>query len=215
MVKAIFFDFWGTIVENGVVPSPVRQVKYILRLQRMPFGEFIKKFEESFMLDEYGNLTDAFNNVIKEFDLNPPGFVVEKLVGMWNKNMLLAKPFPDTVATLKKLKKDYKLVLISNTDQFSVEPVIEKYKLADYFDEMIFSYKEKSLKTDPELFKIALKKIKAKPEDVIMVGDSMESDIEGAAKAGIKGILIDRRDKREYEPKIMSLSEIEKHIDEK
>jgi hypothetical protein len=25
MVKAILFDFWGALVENGIFPSPVKQ----------------------------------------------------------------------------------------------------------------------------------------------------------------------------------------------
>ncbi len=35
MVKLIIFDFWGTLVENGIFPSPVRQVKYILRIEEL------------------------------------------------------------------------------------------------------------------------------------------------------------------------------------
>jgi hypothetical protein len=27
MVKILLFDMWGTIIENGVFPSPVRQIK--------------------------------------------------------------------------------------------------------------------------------------------------------------------------------------------
>ena len=40
MVKAILFDFWGTLVENGV-RSPVKQVKWILMLKDMDFSEYI------------------------------------------------------------------------------------------------------------------------------------------------------------------------------
>ena len=46
-------------------------------------------------------------------------------------------------------------------------------------------------------------------EDVMIVGDSMQSDIAGAEKAGIKAVLIDRRGRREYENKILSLTELE------
>ena len=125
MVQAILFDFWGTLVENGIFPSPVRQVRYILRL-RMPFQEFIVKFEEAFMLKKYETLKEAFENVCKAFDVNPPPFVIEKLIGMWNKNMLLAKPFPETIKVLEALKKNHKLAIISNTDSFSLEPVLNQ-----------------------------------------------------------------------------------------
>lgn len=212
MVKAILFDFWGTLVENGIFPSPVRQAKYILRLQKVPFPDYITRFEKSFMTQKFDSLTEAFQNVIDEFELNPPSFVNEKLVGMWNKNMLLCKPFADTLSNLEKLKKKYKIVLISNTDQFTIKQVIDKFGLKDYFDEMIFSHDLGILKNDSEMFETALKKVGVKPEDAVMVGDSMESDIRGAEKAGIKAILIDRRDKREYNHKIVTLNDLQKMI---
>ena len=42
-----------------------------------------------------------------------------------------------------------------------------------------------------------------------MIGDSIESDMEAAAKAGITGVLVDRRGKRTYPKKIFTLNEIE------
>ena len=41
MVKAIFFDFWGTVVENGVFPSPVKQARFLLGLE-IEFSDYIK-----------------------------------------------------------------------------------------------------------------------------------------------------------------------------
>ena len=46
-----------------------------------------------------------------------------------------------------------------------------------------------------------------------MIGDSIPTDIEGAKNAGIRGILVDRKDKRESEDKIISLSEIRSKIE--
>jgi FMN phosphatase YigB (HAD superfamily) len=206
--KAILFDFWGTLIENGIYPSPSKQVKYILRIKD-PFPDFIKKFEESFMKTKFENLTEAFDNVINEFRINPPSFVKDKLVGMWNKNTILAKPFPETIESLKILReKGIKIGLIANTDPFSIEQVIEKYNLKDYFDVIVLSYNEGKLKSDKELFDIALEKLDVKREETIMVGDSIESDMIGAKNSSIRGVLIDRKNKRDYEDKIISLSEL-------
>lgn len=212
MVKAIFFDFWGTIVENGVFPSPVRQAKQILNQYRLPFPLYIIQFERALMTKKYADLYEAFTHVCNEFKVKPTQYMLDKLVGMWNKNKLLSKPFPETIEVLEKLKGKYKLVLISNTDCFSVESVMDKFKLKDYFDVIVLSYEVGMLKSDPKMFDIALKKLKLKKEDVIMVGDSVESDIAGANKAEIKGILIDRQDRREFEDKILSLTEIDKYL---
>jgi len=211
MIKAIIFDFWGTLVENGVFPSPVRQVRFILDL-KIPFSEFIVKFEESFMLNKFENLTEAFKDACKALNIEPKQDVLDNLVGMWNKNTLLAKPYPETEDVLKRLKKDYKLVLISNTDGFSVDPVLEKFELKKYFNETILSYQVGMLKTNKKMFELVLSKLKLKKDEVIMVGDSMETDIKGANNAGIKPVLVDRRDRRMYEDKIRDLKEIDKFL---
>ena len=207
-IKAVLFDFWGTLVENGVFPSPVKQVKYILRIN-VPFVEYIHRFESSFMTSQFDTLSDAFKNVAAEFKLNPPDFVIDKLVGMWNKNTLLAKPFEDTIETLKELrKKGMKICLISNTDQFSVNQVIDKYDLKELFDEIVLSCDVGMLKSDPKMFKTALKRLGVKEEEVIMVGDSIESDVKGAKNAGIRPFLLDRKDRRDHQDKIVALDDL-------
>ncbi|MDP7140889.1 MAG: HAD family hydrolase [Candidatus Woesearchaeota archaeon] len=211
MIKGIIFDFWGTLVENGVFPSPVRQVRFMLNL-RIPFSEFIVKFEESFMMSEPESLTEAFTNVCKVFNIEPKKEIIENLVGMWNKNMLLAKPYPETIETLERLKKDYKIGLISNTDKFSLEPLLEKFGLDKYFDYTALSYKMTMLKTNPKMFEDVLSNLGISKEEAIMVGDSMETDIKGAINAGVKPILIDRRNVRTYENKIRDLKEIDKFL---
>jgi 2-haloalkanoic acid dehalogenase type II len=211
MIKAILFDSWGTLVEAGVFPSPVKQVQLILSID-MPFQEYITKFEEAFMLMKFSNLKEAFENVCKEFELKPEGYIVDRVIGMWNKNMLLAKPFPETIPTLEKLKKNYKLALISNTDPFSVEPVLEKYDLRKFFDVIACSYEVGCLKSDPNMFSYVLRKLHVKKDEAIMVGDSIQSDIKGAENAGIKAILVDRKNRMEYPDRIANLTEIDKFL---
>jgi len=213
-MKAIIFDFFGTIMENGIFPSPVRQVKYFLRLREMPFQEYIVKFEKAFMTKKFENLEEAFKNVVREFNLKVPDFVIEKLIGLWNKNRLLAKPFPEVKEVLEDLKKDYKLILLSNSDCFSIEPLLEKYDMDKYFDAKFFSYETGLLKSNKEIFDKIRKKLGIKKEEMIIVGDSLESDIKSAENANIKAILVDRKQRMEYKNKISSLKELRNKIKE-
>ena len=211
MVKAVIFDFWGTIVENGTF-SPLRQSWSILRV-RMRFSEFVQKFEDVFMTEKFADQNAAFNKVFEEFSLQPKQFVIDKLIGVWNKNRLLAKPFSEAVKVLDELKKKkIKIALISNADCFSVEPLLEKFDLAKYFDSVHLSYTKGYLKTNPKSFEAILKELKLKPEDVLMVGDSLQTEIEGAKKAGIKPILLDRRGRRDYPEKIADLTGLKEFL---
>ncbi len=214
MIKLIIFDFWGTLVENGVFPSPVRQVKYILRVEEQ-FSDYIVKFEEVFMLKKYKDLFSAFKAVAEAFNKIPKQFILDKLVGMWNKHKLLAKPFPETIELLNNLKsKGYKLALISNSDCFTTDEVLDKYNLRNFFDVIIMSYKVGMLKTNPQMYEMILKKVGVNKDEALVIGDSIETDMNGAKNAGIKSILLDRKDRRDFKPKIKQLSEITKIIGE-
>ncbi len=214
MIKAILFDFWGTLIENGVFPSPVRQTRYIMGI-RTPFPDYIQTFEQVFMTKRYKDLQEAFSAVFKAFKLKEDPDRIERLIGMWNKNYLFAKPFPETMDVLKKLKEKYQLVLISNTAPFQIEPSMEKFNLGPFFTKVVLSCDVGKLKTDPTLFKDILKELKLKPDEVVMIGDSIETDMKGAEAAGIHGILVDRRGRREYPDKITDLSYLEDKLEGK
>jgi 2-haloalkanoic acid dehalogenase type II len=213
MKKAVIFDFWGTIVEIGVHPSPIRQIKAIINID-IPFSSYIVKFEEVFMKQPYSNLFEAFTEVCKAFHVEPKKELLEELVGLWNKNKLLAKPFPETIEVLEELKDaGYKIVLLSNTDCFSIEEIIEKYDLRKYFDAIVLSYQVRMLKSNPRMFQKVMEELGVTKEDMVMVGDSIESDIIGAKKAGVDAILIDRTDTRDFKPKIKSLTELKTFLE--
>lgn len=212
MVKAIIFDIWGTLIETGVHPSPSKQVKYFLR-DRRHFSEFIINFEEVFLTKEFDSLKEGFEEVVDEFKLNIPEFVYDKLIGMWNKNNILAKEYEETFMALEALKKNgYKLFVLANLDKFSHEQLEQKFELSKYFDKMYLSYQTGFLKSNEDSFKQILKENKLKKEDVVMIGDSIASDIKGAENAGVKAILVDRRDSREFDPKILNLTQIEETL---
>ncbi len=211
MVKAIIFDVWGTLVETGVKPSPSKQVKYFLRT-RESFGDFILKFEKSFMTKEFESLQEAFEQLVSDLDHKIPDFVYEKLIGMWNKNAILAKPYDEVDEVLKALKdKGYKLFVLANIDKFSYEQLKTKLDF-DVFDGVYSSYETGLLKSDKESYEKILSDNSLSEDDVLMVGDSIVSDIKSAENASISGLLIDRRDTRDYGNKVKSLQELEESL---
>ena len=211
MVKAIIFDFWGTLVENGVW-SPVKQVKNILNL-KLPFPEYIVRMERAMMTSKFNELKEAFENICKEFSIEPKKEKIEELIGIWNKSWLLAQPYQELEEVLTKLKEKYQIILVSNTDCFSVNKVLEKFALEKFFDKTYFSYELGLIKTDKSFFEQVIKDLGLTVNDCVMVGDSVQSDIMAAKNIGMKAVLIDRRNSRDYHPKIKSLRELEKVLE--
>ena len=207
MVKAILFDFWGTLVENGVW-SPIKQVKNILGI-RLPFPEYVVRMERAMMASKFEDLRSAFVAVCKEFNLEINEDKIGQLVGIWNKSWMLAEPYEETISTLTKLKEKYKVVLVSNTDNFSIEQVMEKFNLSKLFDQIFFSYNLGVIKTDKNFLTQVLSEINLTVDECVMVGDSFQSDIMAAKNIGMKAVLIDRRNSRDFHPKIKTLMELE------
>jgi HAD superfamily hydrolase (TIGR01549 family) len=207
MVKAIIFDFWGTLVENGVW-SPIKQVKNILEI-KLPFPEYVVRMEKAMMTSKFEDLKSAFLNVCKEFNLEVNEEKLGQLVGIWNKSWMLAHPYEETIATLKKLKEKYKVILVSNTDNFSIEQVLNKFNLSELFDDIFFSYNLGFIKTDENFLKQVLSETGLSSDDCVVVGDSLHSDVIAAKKNGMKAVLIDRRNSRDFHPKIKTLIELE------
>ncbi|MCX6709920.1 MAG: HAD family hydrolase [Candidatus Woesearchaeota archaeon] len=212
MIKAIIFDFWGTLVENGTY-SPIRQVRNILRLNDIDFSDYVMALEKTMMLRRYAELKEAFIDVCNEFEIKPSEYQLNILIGLWNKNWLLAKPYPETIKVLEELKKSCKLILVSNTDNFSVEPVLKKFELSKYFDSILLSYQTGFLKTDRRMLENALSDAGISPDEAIVVGDSIESDIMPAQDSGIKAVLVDRKNRRpDFPDRVGSLEELKKFL---
>lgn len=208
MVKAILFDFWGTLAEQGVW-SPVKQVKNILQID-LSFSEYIVRMESAFMTQTFSSLKEAFENICQEFNLTPESEKIQKLIGLWNKSWMLAQPYPETENVLKELRKKYQIILISNTDCFSLPQVLEKFQLDSLFDQIFFSCQLGAIKTDKIFLKSILAKLNLMPQDCVLIGDSVQSDIIPARRADIKTVLIDRKNTRDYHPKIKNLNDLEK-----
>lgn len=212
-IKAVVFDFWGTLVATGTY-SPMRQTHRLLAPD-MDFSEFVQKFETIFMTKEYNDQAEAFSVCCKEFDIQPRNFMISKLIGIWNKNKILAQIFPDTVEALEALKKKgLKIGVLSNTDCFGMDILFDRLELKKYTDAVHFSFRTGILKTEPLAMEAILKELGAEKDEAVMVGDSIESDMAGAQAAGVKGILIDRKNKREFKPKIADLRDLLKLLEE-
>jgi glucose-1-phosphatase len=207
-MTTILFDFWGTLVENGVW-SPIKQVRNILQI-RLPFSDYVIRMEKAMMTKEFDSLREAFVAVCDEFNIKPQDFLLEELIGMWNKSWMLAKPFREAEETLRNLQQSHTLILVSNTDCVSVKNVLDKFKLKQYFDHIFLSCEVGMIKTNPEFLTRVLKEAKVDAKDCVLVGDSTHSDMKAAEQAGIKGILVDRRGSRDYQSKISNLRDVER-----
>jgi putative hydrolase of the HAD superfamily len=90
---------------------------------------------------------------------------------------------------LKRLRSLYRLGVISNF-YGNVETLCREAGLADSLEVILDSVEVGLSKPDPEIFRIALKRLEVAPAQAIFVGDSYERDIFPAQQLGVRTIWI-------------------------
>lgn len=102
------------------------------------------------------------------------------------------RAYPDAKATLKHLfKQSYRLGLLSNaTDDAFVQRLVNRLGLRPWLSPVFSSAGLRWRKPLREPFELILSHWSLPPESVVMVGDTLNADILGAHKAGMRGILI-------------------------
>ncbi len=116
--------------------------------------------------------------------------------------------YDDVLPTLRALKKEYTLGILSNGNSYP-----ERCGLEEMFDFVVFSQDFGIEKPDKEIFNIMLEKAKCKKNEIVHIGDSLETDIQGAINAEMKCIWLNRNempnpDNFKLEYKITSLTEL-------
>jgi HAD superfamily hydrolase (TIGR01662 family) len=81
--------------------------------------------------------------------------------------------------------KGYKLGIVANVWSGGMNPALEKFGLDRFFDTMIASVDVGYQKPYPEIFQLALKHLRLRVQETIMVGDNPTSDIQGAHNLGM------------------------------
>jgi putative hydrolase of the HAD superfamily len=122
---------------------------------------------------------------------------------------------PAAVPTLDALGSRYRLALVTNG-----APAVQREKLSgsgigSRFETTVISGELGIGKPDPRIFEVALDALGVTAAGAVMVGDSVERDIEGARAAGLGTIWIDR-DGTGSEPadlRIGSLAELPAAVD--
>ena len=176
MIKAIIFDYGGVLSVGGHIRS-------FGEMYASKFAISLKEFNQ-FMIDNWHKA--IVNNINSElFWTNLANFLkIEKDV--FRKDFIDFFGFRNDVLNLiKKLKKNYKLALLSNQIEDWLEEIIEKYELGKIFDVIITSYNFKTAKPDIAIFNETVKKLGIKPEECIYI-DDLEKNIPPAKKLGMK-----------------------------
>lgn len=181
MIKNIIFDF-------GAVLIPIDETLTWESFEKAGALNELKDQSDTFQKFEKGELSkDQFLQNIQPYFFRK--VFLPDLANAWN-GML--KPLPEErVSFLKKLKKDYRIFLLSNTNELHIQHIKDTagpflYKqFTRQFEKIYYSHEAGMRKPDKEIFELVLKENNLKPEETFYIDDG-KKHIKTAKSMGIK-----------------------------
>ena len=192
MTKAILFDLWDTII-FVCGAHPVIQVYERLGLKERDMYEFAQNLERSMMMREYTTMEEMFVPLLKIYKIQEHPQLLFDLTEIWKKNINSIFFPPDMDEVLKGLRKKFKLVLLTNIDNFALKYVKYRYNIQEYFDIIVASCEVGMAKPDQAIFNLPLRKLQIKPEEAYICGDNVKNDISVPREMGMKTIFLDMK----------------------
>lgn len=194
MIKAIFFDLWSTLAKTS---NEWKKAYVAAGFENSTHDN--KAFDEMINARSYENEEELAKTMCKLFGNINNTKLVESLL-----HKAKGKFYDDVIKGLQEIKnKGYKIGLITNTNNVDV-----KHFDFSLFDTVVISSEVGYTKPDKKIYLLACKNLVVDPSEAVMVGDSYNNDILAAKNAGIKGILIDRKNRYPDKKSIKTLQEI-------
>ena len=124
--------------------------------------------------------------------------------------------YEDVAPTFQRLHAaGLKIGLISNTHR-CLTSFQNHFELDGFVTAAISSSEHGYMKPHPSIFQAALQLVGAEASTAVMVGDSLEHDVQGALRVGMRGVLVARSGAELHEvdgvPIIRNLTELPSHL---
>ena len=188
MIKVIIFDFDNTLYNGDVWQNWDGYINTFL-------DEYFKKEKEKqIFLNKHladANFLDEryiCNGLIREVGTAEPmiNYLINNPYEYTGKNVMFVKN-----DFLKELSKDFHLYIVSNTPSNTIKIALKKYGIdSNLFKDILFNPAEKLDSTKKDKYQKIMNAENVKTNEVIVVGDSFNSDIKPALELDMQHLLV-------------------------
>lgn len=199
-VKAIFLDFYGTLVyeDDEILRTIVGQIHRSAEedndaesIGKYWWSSFSELFRASRGEHFESQRTLALRSLQETISRFGSTCRAEELIAPQYEHWVRPPLFDDTLPFLHAVREQgIPAYILSNIDTADVLAAALHNGIET--QGVITSEDVRSYKPDPELFHEALSRYRLKPDEVIHVGDSLTSDVAGAQGAGIRAVWVNR-----------------------
>ncbi len=206
--RHLLFDLGGTLMHTKDEWDPIYRRGDIALVQKLNEHKinldstvFRKRLHEYYTQRDKDFVETTYHFVLREL-LKDLGYTevaesvlrsaLDALFSVTQTNWVLED---DTLSTIQQLKsQNYQLGILSNAgDDKDVQELIEGFGVRPFFDFVLTSAACYYRKPHPRAFELALARWNIRPEEAIMIGDSLQADMRGAQDLKMNTIWITRR----------------------
>lgn len=130
-----------------------------------------------------------YSDMIYGLGLRPEELILADIYELYRRHFP-AQVDPEAESVLEAIYGRCQLGVISNTSSERVRDVLKGSGLDKFFRVVVLSRDVGVRKPHPKIFLHALERIGVKPEEALHVGDSIEHDVAGAKKVGMRSVWI-------------------------
>ena len=189
MIKAVLFDYGGVVKVGHPLSMDLARICNISEEEVAQTKERRKLFGDQ---ATKGLISDEkfWHGFQKILGKPIPNNCVELAQNSYRKTFEF---IPEALKLVGELKKQgIKTAILSNIFKFEAE-VIREHNGYDGFDPVVLSYEVGMMKPELDIYKLAIEKLKIKPEECIFIDDK-EKNLVPAKNLGIKIVLAENPD---------------------
>ena len=205
-IKAITFDFWGTLYSSARSNNSNRGTILQNAIQQAGLAPISEEIMQDAIKASWGEWVWVWENEHRTWGAGEWLDTMEKLLGVQLtksvhpqvlkelEEVVLdgnTRPINGIVELIPELAKEYRLGIISDTGISSgktLSKLLEREGLLRYFSSLIFSDELGSSKPAAQPFQAALLGLGVQPQQAVHVGDLRRTDVAGANNSGMWSI---------------------------
>ncbi len=217
----VLFDIDETLLDHRTTERAAATALHRIAMVTRPVGDFVAAWSDAlerhfrrYLAGELSYEDQRRARVREVVDATLDDEAADRLLMHYLDAYLAGSTlFPDVLPCLDRLARGgHRLGIISNGQSDHQRTKLTRCGIADRFEHILISEECGHHKPAPEIFAQACARMGEPPARAVYVGDRYDVDAEGARRAGLRGIWLDRhaRAGAEHEaPIISSLDELD------
>ena len=209
MLKAVFFDFDGTLADDGATIDRALKAAFAMICEHWPdlsaavlestyrhisdraWGDYDRYLRP--LGSAEAMLTSLWQQTLERFGHDNAEVAHAAATTYWQRRLRNCQPYPDVLPFLAGLTQRFHVSLLTNGAPSMQRAKVRAAGLQEYFRDIFVGGEFDQGKPAPFIFSAALSAANCRPEEAVYIGDSLLHDVVGARKSGLHSVWLNRR----------------------